>query len=82
MPWAVLLHLVGFVVDVIVGTRRVEHAKGLEIALLRHQLRLLQRRSPHSPHLSLWERLTLSAPSARRAWTGCSSSSRRIYGLS
>ena len=42
MLWAVLTHLVGFVVDLIVGARRAEHAKDLAIVLLRHQLRLLQ----------------------------------------
>ena len=59
MVWATLAHLTGFVVDLIVGTRRVEHAKDLEIALLRHQLRLLQRRSRRPPRLSPWEKLTL-----------------------
>lgn len=38
---AVLAHLVGFVVDLVVSARRTEDAKDLEIALLRHQLRLL-----------------------------------------
>ncbi len=60
MLWAVLTHLVGFVVDLIVGARRTEDAKDLEIALLRHQLRLLQRRSSHPPHLSRWEKLTIA----------------------
>ena len=46
MLWAVLTHLVGFVVDLVVGARRTEDAKDLQIALLRHQLRLLQRRRP------------------------------------
>jgi len=60
MLWAVLTHLAGFVVDLIVSTRRTEDAKDLEIALLRHQLRLSQRRSLRPPRLSCWEKLTLA----------------------
>jgi len=60
MLWSVLLHLVGFVVDLVVGARRTEDAKDLEIALLRHQLRLLLRRSSHPPRLSRWEQLTIA----------------------
>src|SRR5215218_9659038 len=60
MLWALLTHLVGFVVDLVVGARRTADAKDLEIALLRHQLRLLLRRSPHPPRLSQWEKLTIA----------------------
>ncbi len=60
MLWALLTHLVGFVVDLIVGARRVGDAKDLEVALLRHQLRLLQRRSTRPLCLSRWEKLTLA----------------------
>jgi putative transposase len=60
MLWAVLTHLVGFVIDLVAGPRRAEQAKDLEIALLRCRVRLLQRRSPRSPRLSLWEKLTLA----------------------
>jgi len=65
MFWAVLTHLAGFVVDLIGGARRTEDAKDLEIALLRHQLRLLQRRSPRAPRLSRWEKLTLAVLAAK-----------------
>ena len=65
MLWAVLAHLVGFVVDLVVSARRTEDAKDLEIALLRHQLRLLLRRSPRPPHLSGWEQLTLAVLAAQ-----------------
>src|SRR3954464_11223090 len=67
MLWAVLLHLVGFVVDLIVGARRTEDAKGLEIALLRHRLRLLQRRSSRPPRLSRWEKVALAVLVAKLA---------------
>jgi hypothetical protein len=43
--WAVLAHLAGFVVDLVGGARRTADAKDLEIALLRHQLRVLFRRA-------------------------------------
>ena len=59
MLWAVLAHLVGFFVDLVVGARRTEDAKDLEIALLRHQLRLLLRRAGRPPRLSRWEQLTI-----------------------
>src|SRR3954471_24869844 len=60
MLWAVLTHLMGFVVDLVVGAPRTEDAKDLEIALLRHQLRLLLRRSSRPPRLSRWEKLTIA----------------------
>jgi len=65
MFWAVLTHLAGFVVDLIGGAQRTADAKDLEIALLRHQLRLLQRRSPRAPRLSRWEQLTLAVLAAK-----------------
>src|SRR6188768_1442822 len=65
MVWTVLLHLVGLVADLVVGARRTEGAKDLEIALLRHQVRLLLRRSPRPPRLSRWETLTLAVLAAK-----------------
>jgi putative transposase len=64
MLWALLTHLVGFVVDLVVGARRIEDAKDLEIALLRHQVRLL-RRAGQPPRLSRWEKLTLAVLAAK-----------------
>ena len=66
MPWAILTHLTGFVVDLVVGARHAEQMKDLEIALLRRQVRLLQRRAGRPPRLSRWEKLTLAALAARR----------------
>jgi hypothetical protein len=62
---AVLLHLVGPVVDLVGGVRRSADAKDPEIALLRHQLRLLQPRSPRPPRLARWAKLTLAVPVAK-----------------
>ncbi len=67
MLWSVLTHLVGFIVDPVVGARRTEDSKDLEIALLRHQLRLLQRRSSRPSHLSRWEKLTIAVLAAKLA---------------
>ena len=39
----------------------------MEILLLRHQLRLLQRQRPRSPRLSRWEKLTLAVLTAKVA---------------
>ncbi len=46
MVWFVLLHLVMFFVDLVTVTRRTDRDKEVEILLLRHQLRLLQRQRP------------------------------------
>src|SRR4051794_40435737 len=65
MLWALPTDLTGFVVDLLVGARPTEDAKDLEIALLRHQLRLLLRRAGRPPRLSRWERLTLAVLAAK-----------------
>jgi len=39
--------------------RRADHDKDLEILLLRQQLRMLQRKQPHTPRISRWEKLML-----------------------
>ena len=66
MLWSIPTHLAGFIVDLAVGARRAEQAKDLEIAL-RHQLRLLQRRSPRPPRLSRWEQLTCAVLATKRS---------------
>jgi hypothetical protein len=65
MAWCVLMHLVEFIVDLISGARGEAEEKDLQIALLRHQVRLLQRRSPRPPRLSRWEKLTLAVLTAK-----------------
>ncbi len=64
--WYVRMHLVGFVVDLVVGAWRTEGAQDLAIALLRHRLRLLRRRSPCPPRLSRREQLTVAVLAAKR----------------
>ena len=65
MAWFVLMHLVWFIVDLISGAFGKAEEKDLQIAVLRHQVRLLQRQSPRPPRLSRWEKLTLAALTAR-----------------
>ncbi len=67
MVWFVLLHLVLFLVDLVTVTRRTDRDKDVEFLLLRHQLRLLQRERPRSPHLSRWEKLTLAVLTTKLA---------------
>ena len=68
MVWFVFLHLVGFLVDLVIATRRTDHDKDLQILVLQHQLRLLQRERPQ-PRLSRWEKLTLAVLTAKLART-------------
>ena len=65
MVWFVLFHLVLFFVELVTVTRRTDRDKDLEILLLRHQLRLLQRERPRPPRLSRWEKLTLALLTAQ-----------------
>ncbi len=58
--WFVLTHFVAFFVDLVVGTRPRNHDKDLQILVLRHQARLLQRQRPRPPRLTRGEKLTLA----------------------
>ena len=78
MFWSTLAHAVALLLDLFTARRQAEGAKDLEIALLRHQLRMQQRRHPRS-RLSRWERLTLAVlvatlrratADARQRWAG------------
>ncbi len=66
MFWFVLAHLVTFLVDLLTGTRHADCDKDLQIALLQHQLRLLQRQRPQ-PRLTRWEKLTLAVLTTKLA---------------
>jgi len=58
--WFVLGHFVAFLVDLVLGTRRGDRDKDLQILVLRHQLRLAQRQRPRPPRLTRGEKLTLA----------------------
>src|SRR3954454_11007527 len=63
--WSALAQLVAVLLDLLTARPQPEGAKDLEIVVLRHQLRMLERRQPR-PRLSRWERLTLALLVARR----------------
>jgi putative transposase len=65
--WFILVHLIGFVADLLTAPRRTAPEKDLEILLLRHQLRLLQRERPRPLRLSRREKLTLAVLTAKLA---------------
>ena len=75
--WSVVPQLLALLVDLTTARRWPDGEKDLEILLLRHQLRVLERRQPR-PCLSRWERLTLAllmnrlrrpAAEARQRWS-------------
>ena len=66
MCWFVLAHLVTFLVDLVAARRRPDRDKDLQILLLQHQVRLLQRQRPQ-PRLTRWEKLTLAVLTSKLA---------------
>ncbi len=68
MVWLVLAHVVSFIIDLlVVAARRPNRDADLKILMLRHQVRLLQRRQPRPPRPSRWEKLTLAVLAAKLA---------------
>ena len=77
MFWSAIAHLVALLLDPLAVRRQAEGAKDREIVVLRHRLRVLQRRQPR-PRLARWVRLTLAllatklrrlTAGARRRWS-------------
>ena len=66
MFWFMLTHLVTFLVDLVAGGRHADRDKDLQILLLQHQVRLLQRQRP-PPRLTRWEKLTLAVLTSKLA---------------
>ena len=60
MLWFVLAHFVAFLVDLVIGARQRGRDKDLQILVLQHQVRLLQRQRPRPPRLTRGEKLTLA----------------------
>ena len=58
-------HIFSLLLDLIAVMQCSEHEKDLEILLLRQQLRILQRKHPHPPRLSPYEKLGLAVLAAR-----------------
>ena len=68
MVWFALALVVSFVVDLaLIARPRDDRDKEVEILLLRHQVRLLQRQQPRAPRLSRCEKLTLAVLAAKAA---------------
>ena len=67
MAWLILGHLIAFLVDLASAGRHAADQKDLEIALLRHQLRILQRKHGRPSRLARWEKLTLAVLLAKLA---------------
>ena len=67
MFWFCVAHFVAFLVDLVVGARRGDRDKDLQILVLRHQVRLLQRQRPRPPRLTRGEKLTLAVLAAALA---------------
>ncbi len=59
MFFFLLAQAFSLLLDLIWLTCRTAHDKDLEILLLRQQLRIVQRKHPHVPPISRWEKLTL-----------------------
>ena len=59
MIFVFLQHLLSLLFDVIIVTGQSDRDKDLEILLLRHQLRILQRKQFHPPRMSRWDTLIL-----------------------
>src|SRR5947209_8456635 len=67
MLWSIVARLAALLLDLVTLRARPDLEKDLEILLLRHQVRLLQRRQPRQLRLSRWEKLPLAVLPARLA---------------
>lgn len=65
MIYLLLAHLISLLLDLFTISRRSEHHKDLQILLLRHQLRILQRQHSQKPNVSRWDKLTLAVLTAK-----------------
>jgi transposase InsO family protein len=61
MAWSFAAHLLALLIDLLTTRHHSERAKDLEIALLRQQLRLLQRQQARPPRLRRADRVFLAA---------------------
>jgi putative transposase len=65
--WFMLAHFVAFLVDLFSARRADDRDKDVQILVLRHQVRLLQRQCPRPPRLTRGEKLTLAVLTAALA---------------
>lgn len=67
MIYLLISHLVSLLLGLFAISRRSERHKDLQILLLRHQLRILQRQHLHKPNVSRLDKLTLAVLAAKLA---------------
>ncbi len=60
MLFSILSATLALILDLLRAATRGEHEKTLEIAVLRHQLRLYERTGPRKPRLSRWDKVVLA----------------------
>ncbi len=65
MFFSLLAFLLSFLIDLVVISRQSDHAKDLELLLLRQQVRILHRKSTGRLHLSAADKLGLAVVSAK-----------------
>ena len=61
MFWFMITQAASFVLDLLAVVHRPDHAKDLELLLLRHEIRVLHRQLEHRPHITRWEKCLLAA---------------------
>src|SRR5512133_4271108 len=82
MLWSMVGSVLSLLFDLASSTRKSDQAKDLEILILRHRLRILQRTLPHRQRPSGWEKLILAVLAARLQELGrCASSHWRRSAL-
>ena len=82
MIFAFLRHLLSCLLDLLAVLGRSAQDKDLEILLLGHQLRILQRKHPHPPRLSRWEKrtlLVLAGPLTRLTYSAGTRIGQRVF---
>jgi len=65
MLYLLLSQILALLIDLITCRRRSERQKELEILVLRHQLRIMQRLHPAAPRVSPGEKLALAVLATR-----------------
>jgi putative transposase len=67
MIYLLISQLISLLVDLFTISRPSDHQKDLQILLLRHQLRIMQRQHPQKPNVSRLDKLTLAVLASKLA---------------
>jgi putative transposase len=65
MFFRVMMFVWEFVLDLVAVLGMTDDEKDLEILLLRHQLRIVERKQPHGPQIARWQKAPLAALAVR-----------------